>query len=212
MKRIFILFVIFYGISGLRAQRVMTEGTIQYNVSATAENVQNATDIYNGSTLTVYFKGSNALEELKSAVLNQSTLYNSKGDTAVILKQAGEQKFIINLNTADWQQYNRRYEGINYTLSDSSKTIAGYLCKKATATLSDGTEVTVFYSTTLVPLVKGYNFLFKNLAGLAMEYSIKNNALQVTYTANKVLFNPVPAFKFDVPRSGYRILDYKSSQ
>jgi GLPGLI family protein len=212
MKRILLPIAIFLSTGFAFAQRVMTEGTIQYDVVATSQKAQEATNTFNGATLTVYIKGNNVLQELKSNLLNQAIIYNGKSDTAIILKQAGEQKFIVNMNAADWQQYNRRFESLNYTMSDSSKTVAGYLCKQATATLTDGTEITVYYATTLVPFVKGYDYQFKSLPGLALEYTVKNAAMQVKYTASKVLFNPVPAFKFDVPKSGYRILDYKSSQ
>jgi hypothetical protein len=36
--------------------------------------------------------------------------------------------------------------------------------------------------------------------------------LKVTYTVAKINFNPVPAAKFDLPRSGYRVLTYEESK
>jgi GLPGLI family protein len=182
-----------------------------YNLSVNGSAGQEAANVFNGATLTVYLKGNQALQELKSSVLNQSTIYDNKDASAVILKQAGDQKFIINLDSNNWQHYNRRYEGITFNYTDETKTIAGFPCKKAIAKLSDGTELAVFYATGLSAFVKGYEYQFRNLPGLALEYEVQNGQMKVTYTANKVLFNPVPAFKFDIPKTGYRILDYKSS-
>ncbi len=193
------------------AQRVMTEGTVTYNLSVNGSTVQEATNVFNGATLTVYVKGTQALQELKSSVLNQSTVYDGKNASAVILKQAGDQKFIINLDSLNWKHYNRRYEGITFNYSEETKDIAGFTCKKAVARLNDGTELIVYYATGLTTFVKGYDYQFKNLPGLALQYEVQNGQVKVTYTADKVYFNPVPAFKFDIPKTGYRILDYKSS-
>jgi GLPGLI family protein len=127
------------------------------------------------------------------------------------LKQAGDQKFIINLDSNNWKHYNRRYDGISFSYSEETKTIAGFPCKKAIAKLSDGTELIVYYALTLNAYVKGYEYQFKTLPGLALEYEVQNGQMKVTYTAKEVISNQVPAFKFDVPKTGYRILDYKSS-
>lgn len=192
------------------SQRTMTEGTIMYDLAASGASA-GAANVFDGASFTVYMKGSQVLQELKTNSLSQTTLYDNKSDSAIILKQAGEQKFIIHLNSANWRSYNRRYEDIHYTLTEETKNVAGFPCKKATAKLADGTEIAVFYATTLSPLVKNYDYQFRNLPGLALEYEVQTGGTKVTYTANRVMFNPVPAFKFDIPKTGYRILDYKSS-
>jgi GLPGLI family protein len=212
MKKIFITLMSVLVTCGLYAQqRVMTEGTVIYNLTVNGSAAQEAANVFNGATLTVYFKGNQALQELKSSVLNQSTIYDGNNASAVILKQSGDQKFIINLDSNNWQHYNRRYEGITFNYTEETKTIAGFACKKAIAKLSDGTELAVYYATTLSPFVKGYEYQFRNLPGLALEYEVQNGQMKVTYRAKEVINNPVPAFKFDVPKTGYRILDYKSS-
>ena len=211
MRKIFILCTFLFAVGIGYAQRVMTEGTISYILSVDGSAGQEATNVFNGATLTLYVKGTQALQELKSSVLNQSTVYDGRNASAVILKQAGDQKFIINLDSTNWQHYNRRYEGISFTYSDESKTIAGFPCKKAVARLKDGTELVVYYATGLSTFVKGYDYQFKNLPGIALQYEVQNGQVKVTYTADKLFFNPVPAFKFDIPKTGYRILDYKSS-
>ena len=95
-----ILFLLLVTSLFTRAQRIMTEGTILYNVSVSGNTAQDAAGVFSGATLTTYLKANQALQELRSSLLNQTTIYDAKADSAVILKQAGEQKFIINLNPA----------------------------------------------------------------------------------------------------------------
>ncbi len=212
MKKIGLLILLSVAFVAGYSQRVMTEGTILYSVSVTGNNAQEAAGVFNGATLTIYLKANMALQELRSNLLNQTIIYDGKADSAVILKQAGEQKFIINLNPADWKDYNRRYNNIKFTETDSTQNITGFICKKAVAKLDDGTQLTAWYATGLSPVIRSYDYQFKTLPGIVLEYEVQNGPMKVTYTASKVLFNPVPAFKFEVPKTGYRILDYKSSK
>jgi len=212
MKKIFYLLAISFSFLSANAQRSLTEGTIMYNLSVvTGSKEAEMGDIFDGATLNIYLKGNLAMSELKSVLLNQTIIYDDSKASATILKTSGDQKFIINLTAENWLHYNRKYEGITYTYTEETKTVAGYLCKKAIGKLADGTTFTVFYATTLSPAIKNYDYQFKGLPGLALEYEVQNGSMKVRYSASKVNISPVPAFKFDVPTTGYRVLDYKSN-
>ena len=212
MKKTIFLLAFFISLVSAKAQRAMTEGTIMYNLSVvTSSKDPEMGDIFDGATLNVYLKGNLAMSELKSVLLNQTIIYDDSKASATILKASGDQKFIINLTPENWLHYNRKYDGITYTLTEETKTIAGYPCKKAVGKLVDGTTFTVFYATNLSPAIKNYDYQFKGLPGLALEYEVQNGSMKVRYSASKVLFSPVPAFKFEVPKSGYRVLEYKSN-
>jgi len=194
----------------LAQQKVMTEGSLTYSITvATTNKEAEMADIFDGATLNVFIKGTVVSSELKSVLLNQTIVYDGKTEGAVIIKEAGDQKFITSLSPANWLHFNRKYEGVSYTFQDETKTILGYPCKKANGKLKDGTEFTVFYATNLSPNVKGYDYQFKSLPGLPLEYEVQNGNMKVKYTASKILFAPVPAFKFEIPQKGYRILDYQ---
>jgi len=53
---------------------------------------------------------------------------------------------------------------------------------------------------------------FKNLEGLPLEYELSQGKLRIKYTVSKINMNPVPASKFDIPKSGYRELTYEESR
>lgn len=191
------------------SQKQITEGTITYNIVTTSTD--NNADYFKNATLTIYLKGSLALQELKTPLFVQSILFDSKSDKATIIKESGDQKYIIHLSAEDWKDYNKRYENIEYLNTDEFKNILGNNCKKTVGHLKDKSELTAFYTTDLSSLAKGYEYQFKNLPGIVLEYEISNNNTKVKYTASKISFSPVPAIKFEIPKSGYRILDYKSN-
>ena len=82
----------------------------------------------------------------------------------------------------------------------------------AIATLQDGTTYTVWYTPDLVPENKNFQYETRNLPGLAMEYEMNSKDKKVTYTVSKISFSPVPASKFELPKSGYRIMTYSESK
>ncbi len=212
MKKSISVFLLSFLFISVQSQRVMAEGTILYNLSVITTSKQpEMADIFDGATLAVFFKTNQALSELKSVLLNQTIIYDGKNASAIILKESGDQKFIINLTPENWIHYNRKYDGVTFKFTNDTQTVAGFPCKHAVGTLKDGTEFSVYYASNLNPSIKGYEYQFKGLPGVALEYEVQNGTMKVKYSATKVTFSPVPAFKFEVPKSGYRILDYKSN-
>ena len=100
----------------------------------------------------------------------------------------------------------------SYTNTSETKVIAGYNCTKAEAKLSDGTTFTVFYTTDIIPENKEYDYQFKTLNGLPLEYELVQGKLTIKYTVSKINLNPVPASKFDLPKTGYREMTYEESK
>jgi hypothetical protein len=45
-----------------------------------------------------------------------------------------------------------------------------------------------------------------------MEYETSFGGLKVTYTVSKVSFSIVPASKFELPKSGFRVMTYEESK
>ena len=189
------------------AQKTMTEGLITYVI-----------DIKNGSTKvssavnTVYLKGSQARIDMVSALGNESTIADAKTGNAVILKEYSGQKLMITLTKENWLEKNRKFDDAVFTVSDEVKSIIGYNCKKATGKLKDGSTITVYFTTDIVPVNKDYNTIFKNLPGLAMEYELSAGKTQYVYTVSKISMDAIPASKFDVPKSGYRIMTYEENK
>src|SRR5205814_5549560 len=108
----------------------------------------------------------------------------------------------------DWDKKNRKYEGITYENTNETSTIGGYTCKKAIAKLKDGTSFIVYYSPDVKVANKEYDYPFKTLPGLAMQYEWQSGKMIFKYTLSKINSDPVPSSKFDVPKSGYRVLSF----
>jgi len=196
----------------LFAQKKLTEATISYDIVINTNNAApQAADLLDGATSVIYLKGNSSRSEMISSLGTQSTIVDGKTGKVTVLKDYGEQKYMITLTSDNWKASNKKYEGITFTYENEFKTIAGYNCQKAIGKLADGSTFIVYFTKDLIPVNRDFQYLNKNLPGLAMQYEATLGQLKVTYTVSSINFNLVPAAKFDLPKSGYRVMSYEES-
>ena len=164
------------------------------------------------TTNTIYIKGNMSRSEMTSPQYSSTTIFNANNNTGVILKEVSGQKLLIRLSADNWQQINKPFEGIVFTNTTETKMIAGYKCIRAVARTREGFTYSVYYTTEIIPENKNYNPRFKNLEGMPLEYEYNNGSLTIKYTVSGINLNPVPASKFDIPKSGYREMSYEESK
>jgi len=197
----------------LIAQKRLTEATISYDIVINTSNtVPQAADLLDGATSVIYLKGNSSRSELVSSLGTQASIIDGKTGNVTKLIDYGEQKYMIKMTSQNWKESNKKYEGIVFKYLDEYKKIAGYNCQKAIGTLSDSTTFSVYFTKELLPSNKDFQYLTKNLPGLALEYEATMGKLLVTYKVSNINFNPVIQSKFDLPKSGYRIMTYEESK
>jgi GLPGLI family protein len=194
------------------SQKRLTEATISYDIVINTSNkTPQAADLLDGATSVIYLKGNSSRSEMISSLGTQATVVDGKTGEVTILKDYGEQKYMIKLTPDEWKESNKKYEGVSFTYVDEFKTIAGYNCQKAIGKLADGSTFTVYFTKDLLPVNRDFQYLNKNLPGLAMQFEASMGNLMVTYTVATINLNPVPQAKLDLPKSGYRVMTYKES-
>ena len=107
------------------AQKKLSEGTISYDIVInTGNDKPQGADFLDGATSAVYIKGPKTRTEMVSPLGTQSTIIDGAKNTIVILKEYGEQKYMINLTPEDWKDANKRYENVSFTYdAPATKTI-----------------------------------------------------------------------------------------
>ena len=209
-----IIFFIFLSVAfASKAQKIISEGTLIYNISIqTGSTEPKMADMLDGATTTIYIKGSQSRSELVSGLGSEITIYDANKGSGVILKDYSGQKLMITLTKDDWEKKNSKYEGITFENTNETLIIAGYNCKKAIAKLKDGSAFVVYYTPDLEMADKDYDSQFKNLPGLALQYEWQSGKMRFKYTLSKVNFDLVPTSKFDIPKSGYRVMTYSETK
>jgi GLPGLI family protein len=196
----------------LSAQKKITEGVISYDIVVNTGNTNpSLVDMFDGATSIVYLKGFMSRFERVSSLGVESTIVDGKTGKVNVLKEYGEQKYMITMSPENWKDANKKYKDITFSFTEEYKEIAGYKCQKAVGKMVDGTEINVFFTKELIAENRDFEYAYKTLPGLAMEYETAVGSLKVTYTVSKVSFNIVPANKFELPKSGFRVMTYEES-
>lgn len=204
-----VLLAVSVSFTQVSAQRVIADCSISYTISTEDSSAdKDVTESLKASTKHVYIKGKYSRTDLVSPSFTQSLIYNKSTGSAVILREFGNNKFMTKLDNVRWKEENKKYDGMTVILSAETKTILGYECKKALMQLKDGTVFTLYYASAIIPSVKEFEYQFKDIPGFVLEFeSQEAEGKKIRYTATKINLSPVQASRFDIPVSGYRILN-----
>jgi GLPGLI family protein len=209
-----ILFIAaFFIVIKSNGQKNLTEGSIVYNITVETGTAEpKMADMLDGATTTVYLKGNQSRTEMISGLGSEATIYNAANGTGVILKDYSGQKLMITLTPQEWEKNNKKYDGITFDNTGETADIAGFNCKKAIAKLKDGSTFTVYYTTDVNVSNKNYDYQFKTLPGLAVQYEMQKAKMKFKFTLSKINYSTVPTTKFEIPKSGYRVLTYEETK
>ncbi len=208
MKRL-ILLLLFVTLANalFSQQRIIAECTITYNIAVSDTVSLTMQNALKASSKTVYVKGNESRVDLVSPAFSQSVIYDKTEGTATILREFGSNKFISTLDNDKWIEVNKQFDGLSIETTEEHKTILGYDCVKAFLHLKDSSIYTVYYTPSIIPSVKEFEYQFKDISGLVLSYeALGTKGEKLTYTASKVNLSPVPANVFSIPSSGYRVL------
>lgn len=182
--------------------KVVADCTVSFDVT-----IARADGTSEKATKTLYVKGGETRSDLVTPTFVQTTFYDSKKETAVILRELGGNKYMSKLNAEQWKLQNKKYEGMEVSLLAETKTILGYECKKAQVKLKDGNILNMFYATAIIPSVSENSYQFKGIPGFVLEYEAQTDkGSKVKFTASVINLSPVPVSKFEIPQTGFRML------
>ena len=142
MKNIFFTLA-FSFIAVLTGSAQMTEGHITYSIEASTDNpeMQMAIAMLQGSTMDLYFKEKSTRSEMKMGTMMTITTITNEADGNVLMLMGGMMgNNAVRSTMEELEVQKEEAEKPNYevTLSDETKEIVGYTCKKATLVSEDG--------------------------------------------------------------------------
>jgi hypothetical protein len=212
MLKLTVLFFTFVllSFSGMYAQRMLTEGRVEYSISIdSVEGKYGLQSLFAGATQVIWFKGNMVRVDFNSSLRKQSLLFNAATQTAVLLRESGSEKFMFELDSADWNHFQSPFAGAVYTTFPLQEPCGGYYCQKVIATLPNNTVVEILYTPGVVPVTRSYDKLFEPLNGLPVGYIREVEGLKVHYNLQSVQFMPVGSARFTLSGEGYKQIPYR---
>lgn len=192
-------------------KKMVGECTITYSVDEySSQNASADLDqILNASFRTVYYKGNSCRIDFFSPYYSQTLLIDNLSGTAKIYKSFSSNHFLTILDSTQWKKLNEMYTRHLPVFSDETKTILGYTCKKAVIPLGNG-SCTIYYTTDMQPATESFDYLFQKIPGFSLEFYLKEGNNVIHFHAINLDINPVPASRFEIKESDYRLLPFST--
>lgn len=210
MKWIFSLLILFSA-SLLYGQ--IREGSITYTLNISSPDNDKATEMMDGSLMTLYYKdGSSRSEVNMGGMMTMATISNANSDKVLMLMDVpmANMKYATLTNVEEAEKapmtkmpdFKIRYE-------NETKTILGYTCKKAILEDDKGRESTFWYTQDILAHTGGQSYLHFGLGGIPLEYEILQQGMHIQFTATDLKKSIDPAraaslFSMEVP-AGYTL-------
>ncbi|MFM7646280.1 MAG: hypothetical protein ACKO41_06155 [Sphingomonadales bacterium] len=192
------------------AQRKLTEATLIYKVHISEnDSLSGDPSKTEEAVSTSYLKGASSRTDLITKAGKQSTIYSSKPPQVILLKEYGSQRYLTRLSVQQWELSNKKYRDASIQLLSDTLRMGGYLCQKALATLPDTRVFSIWYTKELTPLNKEFLPLAAVVPGLVLSFETTMGESKLRYEIDRILLNPVPQVLFDIPESGYRLLEFQ---
>jgi Domain of unknown function (DUF4412) len=179
------------------------EGVITYKISYPDSKFTESQLAMFPKLMTVMVKGSKSKTEMSTGMGNQTEINDYTDKTKIALLDMMGQKYAIKETAAEIQKDMEKEPTAKVEVTNETKTIAGYLCKKAIVTAEQDGEKTVYevWFTNEIGS-KDANFdnaLYKDIDGVLMEFLMKTPQITMKFTVSSVEKKSVPAKEFEIP-------------
>lgn len=179
------------------------EGVITYKITYPDSKFSESQMAMFPKVLTVSVKGSKSKTDMQMSGMNTTTITDYEEKTSVSLINMMGQKYAIKQTPEEIAKEMSAEGTTTVELTEETKVIAGYTCKKAVINVNDdGVKTTyeAFYTSELGSKLANFNNpLYKDIDGALLEFSMKNREVSMKFTATAVEKKSFPAKDFEIP-------------
>lgn len=208
MKRIFLTLAIAL-LTCVSANAQLTEGHVQYKIDMSSDNpdMEMAISMMQGSTLDLYFSGDKTRSEMSmGSMMKMVTVTDAKTEDMLMLMSGMMGNMAIKSNLKDLEEEQTEMPEYEVELTNETKTIEGYLCKKALVSDDEGNEMIFWITDEIEISKKGQSYLNDKVPGFPMEFELNQGemVMSMLVTAlDKKLKDAKNLFEMTIPE-GYK--------
>jgi len=185
-------------------------GIIVYNISYGDTDIDPQMIAMMPKTMKMKIKGKNSRTEISMGMGSTIVVFNDETKSGFTLMDMMGQKYAMEMTAEELEQNIEKEPDMNVEVTDEIKEIAGYTCKKAIVKSNEAgaenLEMIVYFTDGLGSGMLNYNNpLFKDVKGVMMEYSMKENDMNMTFSAISVTKKKIGDEEFEIPE-GYNVM------
>jgi len=198
-----------------KAQKAAFIGTVIYDVTVEGDIPEQAKAMM-PTEMKTKFSNEKQSMVMNFGMMEQKTVYDVAKQEADMMMNVMGQKLLIKNNAAQiLEAKNKEGESLGVKLTDGTTTIAGIPCKKAIVSKKgkDGATINIEVSYAEDLDVSRFKFSnsFPEIAGLPLEFTMKNGPMSFKMKARSVKKESVPETEFTIP-TDYKVVTMEELQ
>ena len=190
------------------AQEKLKEGKITFEISVTnAEEMNDQMLAMMPKEMVVYFKGDHSRGEMDMMGGKVISITDKKSGETISCMDIMGKKQAIKTTKEDADKEKADLGEYDVKLTDESKVIAGYKCKKAIITFKDkekGDSMDVWYTNEL-EATNSSKYTWKGIDGFMMEFTVQQKGMGMKFSCTEVKKQAVSDDMFKIPE-GYTVV------
>lgn len=220
MQKIILIVIAFILTSSYSNQAISKDfsGVVIYNITYDNADVDPQMMAMMPKTLKMYILGGKTKTEMSMGGMGTNmNIFDSETNTGIMLMDMMGQKFAMEISSEDMEEDLEEAPDVDVEVTSETKEIAGYVCKKAIVKVKKENgeleaELEVFFTDELGSgALNMDNPMYKNIDGVMLEYSIKEEDVTMKMTAVSVDKKKLSDSDFEIPE-GYKIISEEELQ
>ena len=180
-------------------------GIIVYNITYDDDTMDPQMMAMMPKTMKMKIKGESSRTEINMGMGTATVVFNGEDKSGFTLMDLMGQKFAIKMTADEIDSEIKKLPEMNVEITNETKEIAGYTCKKAILTI-EGEEHNVFFTEELGDgKINLSNPIFKDIKGVMLEYSFEEEGIYQKLSAVSVEKKKVADSEFEMPE-GYQVV------
>jgi len=180
------------------------EGKITYEITYPESSMPEAQQQQLPTNLTLYVKDNKVKSEMITGMFTRKTIKDAEQQKATTLLEIMGQKYAIEQTKEDIQEQIEEQGNPEVQVTDETKEIAGYECKKAVVTSEDGEKQDIYFSPEIGSSALNFDSpAYKQIDGIPLEYRMKTNMFTMKLAATEIEKKKIKEENFAIPE------DYK---
>jgi len=179
------------------------EGVITYKITYPDSKYTESQLAMFPKLMTISVKGNKAMTEINTTMGNQREIIDYVEKTKIGLIDLMGQKFAVKQTAEEIEKENSAAAKPKVELTNETKLIAGYTCRKAIVTVEEnGTKTTyeVYYTDEFGSQFANFdNPIYKDISGVLMEFTMKTQQFTMKFSVSNIEKKTISSKIFEIP-------------
>ena len=184
----------------------LKEGKLKFEITMPeAEGMSDQMLAMMPKEMTLYFKGDKSRSEMMMMGTTMISISDKKADETITYMDIMGKKTAIRTTAEDAEKEKAALGEYEVKITDESKIIAGYNCKKAIVHMKKDDQTMDVWFTDELEVANSTKYTWKGIDGFMMEFFITQGKMQMKFTCTQVKKESVSDDMFKAPE-GYTVM------